>query len=119
HGDLQNATYLGAWALTSLGVLLVAPWVGRRGASLIGRIWRDAGLWLGARRLAFDGRAASRVTLGVVAVVFAASVAAGLLVIVDPVDAGSRIDPRVLRPSTVVVDGVHLSSAADELVGMD
>ena len=109
RGHWGDGWYLSAWVSTSLGILLVSPWVGTRGASSLARLSRGAGAWLGARRLSYDGRAANRVTAGVVAVTFAASVAAGLLVIVEG-GGGGLFGPSDLLASTVVIEGVDDAS---------
>ena len=97
------AFILGAWVLTALGVLGLAPWMGTRGAGWITRRTEGVGAWLGARRLETDGRAAARVSTATVVVVFVAGIAAGYHVYFDGTAGGLRASAS-LRPETVVVD---------------
>ncbi len=74
----QGAVFFGAWAMTALGVIGVAPWLGTRGAGLAMRPG-GLGAWFASRRLAFDRRGAGHIAAGVVAVVFAAGTSTGIL----------------------------------------
>jgi hypothetical protein len=114
------AFILGAWVLTALGVLGLAPWIGTRAAGLVTRRTESLGAWLGARRLETDGRAAARVSTATVVVVFAAGVAAGYIVYFDGT-AGSLRASASLRPETVAVDSWRgdLRQVLDEIAAVD
>lgn len=110
---------LGAWILTSFGVLGLAPWIGTRAAGWVVGRSESVGAWLGARRLEWDGRAASRVSAATVAVVFAAGITSGYLVFLEG-SSGLR-SAATLRSETIVVDSWagDLRQALDEIAAVE
>lgn len=111
---------LGAWMLTTLGVLGLAPWIGTRATGWVVRRTESLGAWLGVRRLESDGRTAARVSAATVAVVFAAGIAAGYIVYFDGSAGGLRASATLL-PETVVVDswGGDARQVLDEIAAVD
>jgi cell division protein FtsX len=92
-----------SYGLTGFGAAASAPLAGSAIATFLSRVWRGAGVMLGARRLRADPRAAGRTVAGVVVVVIAATVTS-LYVGVYEAQAGDSYFPSSLRASTVIVE---------------
>ena len=96
------------WVATSIGVLGLAPWAGKVGATMARRLG-GTGAWLGERRLRFDHRPSARIAVGMVAIVFAGSVSTGLLGLfvsdsLDPVSADGLRDSALIASGTTPRD---------------
>ena len=96
---IVDGVALAGWVFTAIGVIGLAPWIGTRGAALVVRAG-GVGSWLAARRLGFDRRSAARISVGVVAVVYAAGVTLGMLAATG--DGEARGASAALSPTTLV-----------------